>query len=190
MAYLLLEELPPHVSVPRALLTRLRGPYLGQWAHTERLRLHLVQLARILGDEREKFLLLKGLSQSTRFHGRYDCRATGSGLMYNTYLVVTLAGGSRLRVRVGSRLPNPAACIDQIVQSFSQCGGDVGMNHANVKRRSTNRSSQRIAAGHTTANLGVGAAVQPSLGARRFPRKVATSVAHCDSSEIDPSRHS
>jgi hypothetical protein len=38
------------------------------------------------------------------------------------------------------------------------------MNHANVKRRSTNRSSQRIAAGHTTANLGVGAAVQPSLG--------------------------
>lgn len=114
----------------------------------------------------------------------------GSHDMYNTYLVVTLAGGSRLHVRVGSRLPNPAACIDQIVQSFRQCGGDVGMNHANVKRRSTNRSSQRIAAGHTTANLGVGAAVQPSLGARRFPRKVATSVAHCDSSEIDPSRHS
>lgn len=77
LAYLLFDELPAHVTVPEGLLNRLRAPYLEQWARTERLRLHLAQLASMLREEGEEFLLLKGLSVSARFYGRSDCRATG-----------------------------------------------------------------------------------------------------------------
>lgn len=77
LSYLLCDEASPQLPRLRPLLRGFRAVYLDQWARTERLRLTLQALARVMREADEPFLVLKGLPFAQKYYGGSDRRATG-----------------------------------------------------------------------------------------------------------------
>jgi hypothetical protein len=77
LTYLLLEDASLLADAAKPLLAGLRVAYLDQWARSERLRLHLATLDRLLHRVGADYLVLKGLPFARRYYGAYDRRSTG-----------------------------------------------------------------------------------------------------------------
>lgn len=134
ITYLLLEDASLRIAPVRALLPGLRGAYLEQWARTERLRLNLAALDRILREAGEDYLVLKGLPFAQKYYGAYDRRATGD-------LDIWVRRGDAHRVaetlergglaRRSPRYPERSAAFDHLHHvEFTLDGTGVELHHA------------------------------------------------------------
>ena len=132
--YLLLEEASLAVGVPPELLNGLRGAYLDQWARAERLRLGLLELAAILREEGEGFLVFKGLPFAVKYYGAYDRRSTGDlDVWVPRERAPHLASALERRglVRLSPRWSADSATLDHVHQvELDLAGVRVELHHA------------------------------------------------------------